>query len=232
MKCSKRVGVTTTELNVEYMQEDKFERASNLLNEEAGSSNSYLAESPLGSVLSPNKIKNSVEYWKDKFEQAQNIIRELSEKSIALDEVPGLLSVRKVKPADEKKSVRVTNVYGSMRAKDKASQVKVIKKKNTEAEKAKKEKANQKEENEVDFLKCKDKCTCSNEKCLAIGLKQCSICKNVLRSLCSKAGCKVNGQKRVMILPAKSHYSSLKRLFDDSDESMSEEIMSDFMSNI
>lgn len=136
VKCSKRVGVTTTELNVEYMQEDKFERASNLLNEEAGSSNSYLAESPLGSVLSPNKIKNSVEYWKDKFEQAQNIIRELSEKSIALDEVPGLLSVRKVKPAAKKKSVRVTNVNGSMRAKDKASQVKVIKKKKTDAEKA------------------------------------------------------------------------------------------------
>ena len=33
--------------------------------------------------------------------QAQSYIRELSEKSIALEEVPGLFKVKKVKPAAE-----------------------------------------------------------------------------------------------------------------------------------
>eukprot|EP00111_Clytia_hemisphaerica_P010398 TCONS_00030366-protein len=90
-------------------------RAQNLL-EEAGSSNSNptLVESSPVSIVSPNKRRGSAEYWKSKFEQAQNLIKDLGEKSIALEEVPGLLSIKKVKPATEKKSVRVTNVYGSM----------------------------------------------------------------------------------------------------------------------
>uniref|UniRef100_A0A7M5XKL4 Uncharacterized protein n=1 Tax=Clytia hemisphaerica TaxID=252671 RepID=A0A7M5XKL4_9CNID len=198
-------------------------RAQNLL-EEAGSSNSNptLVESSPVSIVSPNKRRGSAEYWKSKFEQAQNLIKDLGEKSIALEEVPGLLSIKKFKPATEKKSVRVTNVYGSMRAKDVASQVQVIKEKKKEVEKVKKDKANQKEENKANFLKCKDKCTCSEEKCLAIGLKQCPVCKNVLRSLCSKAACKVDGQKPVMILPAKA--SSSKKTLDDSDESEEEDI--------
>ena len=77
--------------------------------------------------MSPDKRKGSAAYWMDKFNQAQSYIHELSEKSIALEEVPGLFKVKKVKPAAEKQSVRVTCVYGSMRAKDVASQVKDIK---------------------------------------------------------------------------------------------------------
>ena len=74
----------------------------------------------------------------DKFNQVQNYIRKLSEKSIALEEVPGLFKVKKVKSVAEKQSVRVTCVYGSMRAKVVASQVKDIKDKKIESEKAKK----------------------------------------------------------------------------------------------
>jgi len=49
--------------------------------------------------MSPRDVrKGSAAYWKAKFELAQGIIKEASEKSLNLSEVPGLLPISKVKP--------------------------------------------------------------------------------------------------------------------------------------
>jgi hypothetical protein len=49
------------------------------------------------------------------------------ERNVKLEEIQGLLTVKKVKPNIEKASTRVTQVHGSMRARDVASLVKDIK---------------------------------------------------------------------------------------------------------
>ena len=64
-----------------------------------------------------------------------------------------------------------------------------------------KERDNQKEM----FLKCKENCQCK-DKCMAAGLKQCPICKNVLKYVCGKAACKLEGKRPTMI-----ELSSVKR---------------------
>ena len=53
-------------------------------------------------------------------QQYQDIIKEGYEKSLRLEEIPGLLTVNKVKPKDihKTKNIRVINVHGSMEAKD------------------------------------------------------------------------------------------------------------------
>ena len=54
------------------------------------------------------------------YEMSQNLIEESYEKSLKLSDIPGLLTVNKVKPKEDgdKKKLRVTNVHGSMEAQD------------------------------------------------------------------------------------------------------------------
>jgi len=62
------------------------------------------------------------------YDQSQNVIKEGYDKSLKLDEVPGLLSFNKVKPKDiAKNNTRVTNVYGSMEGQNILQQVSQIK---------------------------------------------------------------------------------------------------------
>jgi len=69
----------------------------------------------------------------------------MAERSIQLEEIPGLLTIKKVKPNEEKKATtttRVTQVHGLTGGKDVATNVKEIRdeklKKETEKEEAKK----------------------------------------------------------------------------------------------
>ena len=50
----------------------------------------------------------------------------MSQKSLQLEEIPGLLTIEKVKLNQEKKLVRLIQVHGSMRAKDVVSKVEEI----------------------------------------------------------------------------------------------------------
>lgn len=59
-----------------------------------------------------------------------------------------------------------------------------------------------KEKEKQDFYRCKSNCVCNKEKCLAAGLKECPSCHSILRSVCSKAACKMDGKKPDMILAA------------------------------
>ena len=59
-----------------------------------------------------------MQYWKEKFELSQQLICEAQEKSLQLEEIPGFLTIKKVKPKTSQVSTRVTQVFGSMEGKD------------------------------------------------------------------------------------------------------------------
>lgn len=78
--------------------------------------------------MSPaGKRKRSVTYWKAKFNQAQSLIWNMAEKSLQIKEIPGLLTITKVKPNQEKTSTTcVTQLHGSTCAKDVSEKMKAI----------------------------------------------------------------------------------------------------------
>ena len=75
LKATKRVGVTNEALSIEFMQQDKFDRADNCIEtpEEASVSSmqSTLTSPDSSFVVSPDKRRGSALYWKEKFESAQ-----------------------------------------------------------------------------------------------------------------------------------------------------------------
>ena len=64
----------------------------------------------------------------------------MSERSIQLEEIPGLLTIQKVKPKLSKTKTRVTQVHGSMKGKNVTDLVKSIKEKKENLAKEKEEK--------------------------------------------------------------------------------------------
>ncbi|XP_047127097.1 uncharacterized protein LOC124808061 [Hydra vulgaris] len=184
IKSARRVGVTENSLSVEFMQKDKFERAENCIEAEK-------QPSPL--ISSPDKRRCSTSYWKSKFKQAMELIDELHEKSIQLEEILGLMVTKKVKPKLSKDMTRVTQVHGSMTANNVLTVAESIKR-------IKEKKLKEKEDAEKKKRKLKNFLlnVCFNviveTKCKAFGLKQCLTCLNVMKSVCSKVNCKVNGQ--------------------------------------
>ena len=69
------------------------------------------------------------------------------------------------------------------------------------------------------FYRCKLQCYCVGE-CQAKSLKECPPCHSVLKSVCSKMACRIDGKKPTMILPASAGSSSglsKKRHYPDSE---------------
>ena len=159
---------------------------------------------PSSSTLSPASPKHLRKglamHWKAKFEMAQQLIHDCNEKSLQLEEIPGLLTVQEVKPKQKtKSSTRVIQVpHGSMEAKDVINLVKSIKEQ--KEQKVKSKEIQMKMKDKDDFYRCKSKCACKEDRCLATGLKECPSCHSILRSVCSKARCKVDGKKPKMLL--------------------------------
>ena len=92
-KAAKRVGISAVGLNVNDMQLEKFAQAANLVENERPAK---------------HLRKGSAAYWKEKFEMAQQTIRDCEEKSIQSENIPGLLTTQKMKPKQASKSTRVT----------------------------------------------------------------------------------------------------------------------------
>lgn len=153
LNAAKRVGISKIGLSVEDMQQDKFEQAALIMNkandsqkpgpstpdrrETRSSTRSaqkadHLPSTPVSlAKLAKSKHKyGSLGYYKYMCEQYQEIIQNSNERGLKLDEIPGLLTVKTVKPkAPEKtKNIRITNVHGSMEAKDILSKVEEIEK--------------------------------------------------------------------------------------------------------
>ena len=66
-----------------------------------------------------------------------------------------------------------------------------------------------KKQQKENFVRCKGSCVCKEQICKAAGLKECSVCGDVMKSQCSKARCTVEGNKPMMKL---SWYDTDKKL--------------------
>ena len=70
---------------------------------------------------SPQGVKHYTKTWyKSKLEGLGLLVTNLEKpaKSVPIEEIPGLLCMKKVKPKESTKNVRLTQVHGSMLAKD------------------------------------------------------------------------------------------------------------------
>ena len=210
------------------MQQDKFERAEACI-DETNSENPSSSSPVVSPIVSPDKRRGSAEYWKAKYEQAMSIIDERREESINIEEIPGVMTIQKVKPKTSKKSTRVTQVHGSMKGRDILATLRDIHDKKEQEKLAKEEAVQNKEEAKQAFYLCKTKCVCGEAICKALEMKECSICHNVIKSACSKASCKIDGAKPKMILPAAAASSvkikrknAVKSSKEESEESSSD----------
>ena len=89
-------------------------------------------------------------------------------------------------------------MHGSMEGQDVLKMVESIEKDKEVKEKEKKMLEKKKvQENEL-FFRCKNKCVCTG-LCQAKGLKECSVCHKIKRSICNKSLCMVNGRRSQML---------------------------------
>ena len=102
-----------------------------------------------------------------------------------------LITINKIQ-AKKTKIKRITHVHGSLSALDLMER--------EEKEKRREEAKEKKEMMKQAFLRCKGGCECKKKPCKAKGLKRCPNCFNVLRSVCSKKECMVDGDKPSMLL--------------------------------
>ena len=124
-----------------------------------------------------------------KLKKAEEKITELQQTVPRLEDIPGLLQINNINPSSKTKNQRLTDVHGSLKAKD---ALKLASEKRAEEQK-KEEKREMSRQNKIDmkqrFQKCRERCVCEGETCDADGLKECSICKSILRSQCMKKKC-------------------------------------------
>ena len=240
VNAAKRVGVTPMGLDISLMQQEKFIQAEACIEgpiDESSQQDQRLATTPV--IESPKVVRHdSKEYWKAKFDSMSKKYGEVVEaynekKSINIAEVPGLLKVTKVKPKITNKAVRVTQVHGSMEGQDIIAKVAEIKE-SKEVKEMLKEKSKEDQQNRISaFHRCKIQCSCDSQPCQAKGLRECSQCHNILRSVCSRAQCKKeDGSKPPMLKPfceegkpkKKLMYNERKkRKVQETDEEESEE---------
>ena len=115
-----------------------------------------------------------------------------------------------------------------MKAKKVLDMLKDIEDKKEQQAKSREDALKKKEDAKETFLKCKSQCLCQQPKCLAIGLKQCPVCQDILKSNCSKGECIIDGKKPVTVLPAAAtrRVSKKKVAKDETSDSNSDEIES------
>ena len=82
------------------------------------------------------------------------------------------------------------------------------------------------------YFRCKESCVCGSKICDAAQLKECSNCHDIMKSICSKNACKVDGSKPIIITPAAA--SNAKQAFkkkmleeNESDDNLSIELRGD-----
>ena len=238
-KAGKRVGISTTGLSVEWMQKEKFAQAEAVIEQEIPPPSTPTSSRDLSIIESPaDERRGSAAYYKKKFLKAQKIIGDLQNESITLEEIPGLLKVSKVKPKETSKNTRLTQVCGSMEGKKVLELTEQLKIKKVDQDQARMAAGEKKRMDIEAFFKCKDKCVClkPSGKCNATKLKECPVCHNILRSVCSKASCKSDdGKKPEMVIPfcQKSTRGLKRKLVNeyDTDESDDENVMEGMADN-
>ena len=204
---AKRVGVSRDGLSIQNMQQEKFSQAELCLQ------SNEVAQKKSNVVMSPKHVrKNTAEYWKTKYEMAQSIINENHERSLKLDEIPDFLKINTVKQkAATTSNTRVTQVHGSLEGKDVRKLVQSIKHEKEQKQIAKEKRPDQKNQEKEAFHRCKERCVCHQERCMATSLKECPSCHDILKSVCTKAHCKQkDGPRPVMITAAAAQKSCVR----------------------
>ena len=190
IKAARRVGITSSGININDMQKDKFAREEAVTQlTPTKSSDNVKVESPL------NVWHRSKEYWCQKCEYYKAKCNELIKTPISPDDIPGLLTVQKKKKPNPSKPVRVTQVCGSMEGQNVLEKVLLVQDEKKEKEEKKKKRGHEKEQQLEAFFRCRDSCVCIKQsgKCDAFGLHYCSECKSVLKSDCTKTAGKMAG---------------------------------------
>ena len=161
-KAAKRVGVSKDGLNVNWMDQEKFLQAEAILNPPTPKKTLR----PELQLNSPKGMRrHSAEYWKSLYLQRTNqlLLQEQEEVPYEIENVPGLLPYKKVKP-NESVRRKITDVHGTL----KATEVRELVRKKEEEEKQKEErKATKqilKEEMKTKFEICMQKCMCKEKE--------------------------------------------------------------------
>ena len=107
----KRVGISENGVNVGDMQEDKFIQAAGCISLDNSVSSTpstpNVQSTPCSSqmISSPVSLrKGSALYYKHKFEKSKEIIKKCHQEALRLEDIPGLLTVSKVKPSSNFRS--------------------------------------------------------------------------------------------------------------------------------
>ena len=180
----RRVGLSNVGLNINWMNQEMFAQAE-ALRRPSTPPHKKTTTVQISSPIGPRRY--SLEWYKHKLSESMEVISDLTNTSISIEDVDGILPLKKIQPT-KSKTIRITQEHGSMRAKDMLNKVR----KRNEIKKEKEDKK------QTEALKCTVTCSCSS-KCVVSGLKQCPNCLDVLKSQCSKSACMVDGQKPIMV---------------------------------
>ena len=133
------------------------------------------------------------------------MITDLHEKSINFNEIPGLLTIQKIKSTQSncmhKATTRVTQDHGSMEGQDVLKLVESINNSKEKKTQEKEDREQKKSEETELFYRRKERCMLDNSICKAAKLKQSPMCRTVMKSLCGKSKCIVDGKRSIMVLP-------------------------------
>ena len=236
-KAAKLVGVSENGLDVDWMNQEKMDKAEMLIVKEnepvTPSQKSLLNEIPETAAESgtPEGMRrNSNEYWKFKLQKSEERNQKLREKlnmesEIDLKAIPGLLDQKKIRPK-KKESVKITQVRGSMSGCDILTKLEELEKKKEEKIKQRDAKAQSLVDLRKKFDLCKDICVCTENECPMKDYKQCPVCFAVQKSACSKKACRLeDGSRPQMIrvnLPSKSTKGMKRKRVVDYVDDLSE----------
>ena len=224
VKAAKPVGVSKDGLNINWMDQSKFNSAEATLNP-PGTPEAVLNSTTIASPVGTRRYSSL--YWRKKFEASLEKIGELNqtistmnETTPELETVPNLMPYRKVVPKNKNKSL--TKKHGTLKSTDvlKLAQDRQVAEEELEARRVKKKQ--EKENLKINYIGCKGKCQCEKgqKECTALNLKQCPVCLNVLKTQCNKKDCKGEDGKppRMITVAAKSLKTKSKGKVNWSDE--------------
>ena len=206
IKAGKKVGITSTGLSVEWMDQEMFARAEAILNPTTPTKpDTVEIPSPVG------VRRNSAKYWKSKFTEAMGQLTARQHLEYPLENVNGLLPFKTVKPTSTQRK-KITDVHGSLSATEVMKLVEAKEQEDIKKGEKKKERLEMKEALKMKFFACKEKCCCGAGKCEAFDLQQCSVCKNVLKSKCGKKACRSeDGGPEMILVSARREKAKKKR---------------------
>ena len=153
------------------------------------------------------------EYWKGRSLAYERILKSMIATPVDTAQLSVFTEVQKFPVKRKGKNFRITQVYGSLTGQQILEKRVEIEKEEQIKKTKLKERADKAERMKNDFKLCETECTCDQNYCIVKGFKKCSVCENVLKSLCSIAMCKIasNGKPN-MITPAVDRTNKAMRI--------------------